>query len=116
MINTLSRIDYLASTGSTPWHRASALSKLLLAALLVALAVGVPSLGLLAAVYLTAWALALSSRLPARLILVAAGYPIVFSSLFLVSAWDGTWQTPVRLLLRPLSASLAAVWLVGTTP
>lgn len=116
MINVLSRIDHLASAGGTPWHRASALSKLALAAALIALAVGAPSLTLLIALYAFAWALALTSRLPARLIVLAAGYPIVFSGLFLLGAWDGTWQTPVRLLLRPLTASLVAVWLVGTTP
>jgi energy-coupling factor transporter transmembrane protein EcfT len=49
-------------------------------------------------------------------VLAAAGYPLVFSLLFIVGRWDATWQTPVRLLLRPLTASLTAVWLVGTTP
>ncbi len=116
MINTLARIDDFASAGHTPWHRASALSKLALAAALVGLAVFAPSLVLLAGLYLCAWTLALTARLPGRLVLVAAGYPLLFSSLFVLGAWDGTWQTPVRLWLRPLTASLAAVWLVGTTP
>jgi formate hydrogenlyase subunit 4 len=44
VINTLAQIDYLASAGRTPWHRASALSKLLLAAGLVLLAVFAPIL------------------------------------------------------------------------
>src|SRR5262245_14326046 len=48
MINTLARIDYLASTGGTNWHRASALTKLVLAGALVALAVFSRSLALLA--------------------------------------------------------------------
>ena len=34
-----------------------------------------------------------------------------------LASWgDGSWETPLRLVLRPLTASLAAVWLVGTTP
>ena len=116
MINTLSRIDYLASAGRTPWHRASALSKLILAAALIALAVFAPRLTLLAAVFVLAGALALSGGMPWRLVLIAAGYPALFSGLFIASAWDGSWQSPARILLRPLSASLTAVWLVGTTP
>jgi len=116
VINTLAQIDHVASAGRTPWHRASALSKLLLASGLVLLAVFAPSLRLLAGLYATAWALALSARLPWRLTLAASGYPLAFTLLFLLARWDGTAGTPLRLLLRPLTASLAAVWLVGTTP
>ena len=116
MINTLARVDQLASAGRSPWHRASAIAKLLLAAAIVTLAIAAPSVSLLAALYLVAATLALGARLPVRLILEAAGYPIVFSTLFVISTWDGTWRTPARLLLRPLTASLVAVWLVGTTP
>jgi len=116
VINTLAQIDYLASAGRTPWHRASALSKLLFAAGLVLLAVFAPSLWLLGGLYAVAWTLALTARLPWRLTLVASGYPVAFTLLFLLARWDGTAGTPLRLLLRPLTASLAAVWLVGTTP
>ena len=116
MIGTLAQIDYLASAGRTPWHRASALGKLLLALATVMVAVLAPSLRLLLALHALVWALVLTSRLPARLVVAAAGYPLLFSALFVVSQWDGTWQTPLRLGLRPLTASLAAVWLVGTTP
>ncbi|OGF16346.1 MAG: hypothetical protein A2W00_09190 [Candidatus Eisenbacteria bacterium RBG_16_71_46] len=115
-MHIISQIDYLASAGTTPWHRASALSKLLLAAGLVGLAVFSPSLALLAALQLVAWTLALTSRLPGRLVAAAAGYPLLFSTLFILASWDGSWQTPARLLLRPLTASLSMVWLVGTTP
>ena len=116
MINTLARIDYAASAGGTPWHRASGLSKLLLAAGLVGLAVFAPSLSLLVVLHACAWTLALTSRVPARVVMVASGYPLLFSVLFAAASWDGTWGAPLRLLLRPLTASLTAVWLVGTTP
>jgi cobalt/nickel transport system permease protein len=116
VIHTLSRVDWYASAGGTVWHRASALAKLLLAATLVALALAAPSLRLLGALFACALLLAATSRLPVRLVLAAAGYPVLFSVLFLLSAWDGTWNTPLRLLARPITASLTAVWLVGTTP
>ena len=116
MIGTLAQIDYLASAGRTPWHRASALGKLVLALAILAVAVFAPTLRLLVAVHALTWVLVLTSRLPARLVMAAAGYPLVFAALFIASQWDGSWQTPLRLGLRPLTASLAAVWLVGTTP
>jgi cobalt/nickel transport system permease protein len=116
MIPTLAQIDYLASTGRTPWHRASAMGKLLLALAILIVAVFAPGLRLLVAVHGLTWILVLTSRLPGRLVAAAAGYPLLFSVLFIASQWDGTWQTPVRLGLRPLTSSLAAVWLVGTTP
>ncbi len=116
MIEVLTRIDLIASAGRTPWHRASALAKLLLAAGLVMLAVFAPTLRLLLALHLLVWALVLTSRLPALLTLAAAGYPLAFSLLFVIARWDGTWRTPLTLVARPLTASLAAVWLVGSTP
>lgn len=116
MIGVLPQIDYLASTGRTPWHRATALGKLILAFAVLALVVFAPSLRLLIAVHALVWVLVLSGRLPARLVVAAAGYPLLFAALFVVSRWDATWQTPLRLVLRPLTASLTAVWLVGTTP
>ncbi len=116
MIEVLTQIDYFASAGRTPWHRASAIAKLALAMTLVLLAVFAPTLRLLVALHALAWTLALTSRLPARLMAAAAFYPLAFSLLFVIGRWDGTWQTPLILVLRPLTASLTAVWLVGTTP
>ena len=116
MIDALSQIDFLASANGSVWHRASALGKLGLMGGLVLLAVFTPSLRLLFAVHLVAWLLAGTSRVPLRLLAAAAGYPLFFSVLFAAATWDGTWEAPLRLVLRPLTASLGAVWLVSTTP
>jgi cobalt/nickel transport system permease protein len=116
MIELLTRLDFYASAGRTPWHRASALAKLLLAAALVGLAVAAPGVTLLSVVHLVAWVLALTSGLPLRLVLGAASYPLAFSLLFVIGRWDGTFVTPVALVLRPVTAGLVAVWLAGTTP
>ncbi|MEO5616460.1 MAG: CbiQ family ECF transporter T component [Candidatus Eisenbacteria bacterium] len=116
MIGTLAQMDLLANAGRSPWHAASARSKLLLAAGLVLLAVLAPSRTLLGALFALALTLALSGRLPLRLVMLAAGYPLIFVALFVISHWDGTWATPARLILRPLTCSLTAVWLMGTTP
>ncbi len=116
MIHTLAQIDLVANAGRSPWHRASGLAKLLLVAALIGLAVFAPSLPLLVALYAIAWVLVLSARLPGRLVVAAAFYPVGFALLFVMARWDGTWRTPALILARPLVAGLAAVWLVGTTP
>ncbi len=116
MINALAQIDLHANGDRSPWHAASALAKLLLAAALVALAIAAPGVRLQVALYLFAWALALTARVPLRLLVAAASTPILFALLFVIARWDGTWVTPAQLVLRPLTAALTAVWLVATTP
>jgi len=116
VIGVLSQIDYRASAGRTPWHRAAALSKLVLALALVACAIAAPGLHMLLAMHAVAWLLVLTCGLPPALLVAAAGYPLVFSVLFVIGRWDGTWATPAMLLLRPITASLTAAWLTGTTP
>jgi cobalt/nickel transport system permease protein len=116
MINTIAGIDYHASAGRTLWHRASALTKLLLAALLIGCVVFTPSLRLLIVLHAVAWILALSGRVPFRLLRAAAGYPLLFCAVLAIATWNGHWIMPLRLVLRPLTASLTAVWLVATTP
>jgi cobalt/nickel transport system permease protein len=116
VINVLARIDHLASGGGTVWHRAAALTKLLLAAAIVTLAVATPSLAVLAALYGVAGALVLASRVPPRIAAVAALYPVVFVAMFVIASWDGSWRDAARMALRPLTSALAALWLVATTP
>lgn len=116
MVDVISAIDHHASSGASPWHDASAMGKLVVAAGVVAIAVATHSVMLLVAVHVLAWLLVAGSRLPARLALAAAGYPLPFLTLFVVSRWDGTVGTPLALALRPLTASVTAAWLVGTTP
>lgn len=116
MINTFAQIDYLASSGRSPWHHASALGKLLLAGLVVMLAVFTTSWMLLLTLLVTVLTLCLSARLPTRLILAAAAAPFFFSFVFIVATWAGTPYGPFMRMMRPMVASLIAVWLVGTTP
>ncbi len=116
MLDVIGRVDLAAASGGTVWHRASALGKLGLAALLVLLAVFTGSLPLLVSLHLLAWTLALTSRLPLRVTAAMLGYPLVFTAVFAVARWDGTLATPLLLVLRPTTACLSAAWLVATTP
>ena len=116
MINTFAQIDFLASAGRSPWHRASALTKLLLTGLYVALAVVTPSWGVLAVLLVTALALCASAQVPGRLMLAAVTTPFLFSLIFVSAHFRTDWDDPLILFARPIVASLTAVWLVSTTP
>jgi len=116
MINTFAQIDHLASSGRSPWHRASALAKLLMVLVYVGLAVATPSWGVLVALLATVLVLCASARVPGRLVLAAASTPILFSLIFVLAHVRTDWDEPLVLFARPMVASLAAVWLVSTTP
>lgn len=116
MINTLAQIDYFASAGRSPWHQASALTKLVLVLSIIAIAVFSSKWAVLLALLATALVMATTAGLPVRLVLVAASSPLLFSLVFALARWHGDWHEMLPLLLRPVIASLAALWLVGTTP
>lgn len=116
MNSDIAIVDLWASSGRSLWHRASALTKLaFVAAVLFAVLTTREPLGLagLAALMLACLA---SARVPLGPALLLGLYPVLFSSLFVLSRWDGTWSTPVLLILRALTSSLSAVLLVATTP
>ncbi len=116
MINTFAQIDQYASAGHTAWHRSSALSKLLLTVVTIGVAVFTPAWGALAAMLAIAATLALTARLPLKLVGLAATTPLFFAALWLVSRW-GTAPAEIAVTaLRPVVASVVALWLVGTTP
>jgi len=116
MINTFAQIDFLASAGRSPWHRASALTKLLLAGVFVGVAVITPSWAVLLAMLAGAVVLTFSARMPAGLIAAAASTPVLFAAIFVFAHWSGDPRAALVLAMRPVIASLTALWLVGTTP
>jgi len=116
VINTFAQIDHLASAGRSVWHRASALPKLLLAAVYVGLAVGTPSWGVLLVLLATVLGLCVSARVPRQLALAAASAPLLFSAIFVLAHARTDWVQPLVLIARPMVASLTAVWLVSSTP
>ena len=116
MINTFAQVDYLASAGRSVWHRASALTKLVAASAAVFAAVFVPGWLALVVLLATAIALTISAQLPPRLILAAATTPVLFALIFVAASWHGDLLAAAVLGMRPIVASLVALWLVGTTP
>src|SRR5262245_2718508 len=116
MTNTFAQIDHLASAGDSPWHRSSALLKLLLALTYVGLAVATPSWGVLVTLLCTLLAMCVSARAPLKLMLAAAATPFLFAFIFVIAHVRADWDEPLVLFARPMVASLTAVWLVITTP
>jgi cobalt/nickel transport system permease protein len=116
VINTFAQVDYIASAGVTVWHRASAVTKLAAAAAVVGGAVFAPSWAGLAVLLATVVAMVITARLPARLILAAVTAPLLFAVLFAVASWNGSLAHAAALAMRPVIASVVALWLVGTTP
>jgi cobalt/nickel transport system permease protein len=116
VINTFAQVDFLASAGRSVWHRASALTKLLTALVAVGAAVFVPGWLALAVLLATALALVVSAQMPPRLIFAAATTPVFFAFVFVLANWHGHVLEAVALGMRPVIASLIALWLVGTTP
>ena len=116
MSNDLARVDLWASGGRSVWHRASALSKMLFVAVTLGVVLCAHSLGFVAAVYAGLCLLVILSGVPLGAAVMLGLYPVLFSGVYLLSRWDGTWTLPALLLLRSLASSLLAVLLVSTTP
>ncbi len=116
MINTFAQIDQYASAGHTAWHRSSALSKLLLTLATIGVAVFTHAWPALVALLAIAATLALSARLPIRLVTLAATTPLFFAVLWLLTRWGAPPAEIAVTALRPVVASVIALWLVGTTP
>jgi energy-coupling factor transporter transmembrane protein EcfT len=74
------------------------------------------ALPFVAGVYVGLCALVVLAGVPLGAAMLLGLYPVLFSGLYLLSRWDGTWTLPALLLLRSLTSSLLAVLLVSTTP
>jgi len=109
-------IDYWSTSGRSMLHRAGPAAKLTMAACFVAAVVITHHVALLAAVYALCVGLLVSARVPAPKVMLIASYPALFALIFVISEWDGTWQTPALVFGRALAAALALVTLLVTTP
>jgi cobalt/nickel transport system permease protein len=109
-------IDYWAQSGQSRWHQASALAKMVGTALTIAAVVLSGDVFVLVAIYLLLAAVVAGTRLDTRRILLIAAYPGLFAVLFALSRWDGDWLTPATIMAKALTAALATVLLIVTTP
>ena len=111
----LAQIDQWAVGGSSVWHRASALSKLISTALYIAAIVTARDwrvvLGLYAALVLAV----AFTRLPVFKIALIGAYPAVFTIFFAISQRGGI-EIVLLILARALAAAMAMLLLITTTP
>lgn len=109
-------IDYWATSGTSPLHRASALSKLISAGLLIAAVIVTRDIFLLLAIYLVVAAGVALARLPILRVLTIAAYPAIFALLFAASRWTGSLLGPLLILGKAVTAAAIMVALITTTP
>ncbi|HEX2922854.1 MAG TPA: energy-coupling factor transporter transmembrane component T [Chloroflexota bacterium] len=112
----ISTLDLWATSGRSPLHRASALSKVVAALLVIAAIVAAQDLFVLLAIYLVLVAGVLTSRLPTLRVLSLAAYPALFALLFAVSAWNGSLLDPLLIITRAVTAATTMLLLIVTTP
>lgn len=111
----LAQIDQWAAAGTSAWHRASALGKLAGTALLIAAVVTASDWRLLVILYAAILAALASARLPVFRIALIGAYPAVFTILFAISQTGG-WNVVLLIFARALTAALAMLLLITTTP
>jgi cobalt/nickel transport system permease protein len=112
----IATLDYWAISGRSVLHRASPLSKVIAALLVIAAVVTVQDLFVLVSIYLVLVAGVLISRLPAIRVLSLAAYPALFALLFAASEWNGSLLGPLLVIVRAVTAATTMLLLIVTTP
>lgn len=108
-------IDSLASSGKSPFHMASALSKLFfVAAVIFAVLVSNDSTTILAIFILLIVLISLFG-LPTTKLLFMTSYMVIFAALFAFSGLDAFGATPATIILKASTAALALLTLFATT-
>ena len=109
-------LDYWATTGRGWLHRVPAWAKLLWLAGVVAALVLVYDFVFYAALYALLLATLFTSRLPARRILVASAYPLVFLVLVFLSVRGIELFAVLYFAVRVMAVTLTVLLIVATTP
>lgn len=111
----LAVVDTSAVRGGSFLHRTAPASKLAALALVLAAVVVSWNALVVLALALALSALVIACRLPARAVFGLAAYPAVFAAVFaFASAPD--WLTATVIVLKAVTAALAALTVVFTTP
>jgi energy-coupling factor transporter transmembrane protein EcfT len=108
-------VDLSATTGTSGLHRASPLTKLAAFALVLTATVAQQNAFVVLGIALLLISLVLGSRLRAGLVFSLAAYPGLFALVFAFAAAP-EWLTGALFVLKAMTAALAAVTLIATTP
>lgn len=109
-------IDNIAYKRTSPFHKASVISKLFLSALIIATVVISANPWVLLFSLLALMAIMYFSQLPVRQLLAFAGYALFFSLIFALSSFSGSFLVTVVVVEKALLAAVSLIMLVSTTP
>lgn len=108
-------VDRSATRGRSPLHRVAPVTKLLAFMLVLAAVVLTTNVLVLLGLALTLTGIGWALRLPRRTLLSLAAYPGLFAAIFAFAASAG-WLGGALVVLKAITAALAAVMLLLTTP
>lgn len=111
----IGRIDAAATRGTSALHAATPRVKLLAFALVLGAVVASTNVLVVLAIALSLAAAVVAMKLPWRAIFGLAAYPGIFAALFAFAAAPG-WLATGLIVAKAVTAALAAVMLVFTTP
>lgn len=111
----IGRVDVSATHGTSALHRTAPVAKLVAFALVLGAVVITANVLVLAGVLLALVAVTLGHRLPARPMFALAAYPGLFAGLFAFAA-SAELLSGAVIVLKAVTAALAAVLLMFTTP
>lgn len=111
----IGRVDASATRGSSALHRTAPVPKLVAFVALLAAVVLSTNVLVLAGIVMALSAIAIGHRLPLRPLFALAAYPGVFAAVFAFAA-SADALSGALIVLKAVSAALAAVLLMFTTP
>lgn len=111
----IGRVDISATRGRSALHRTAPVAKLVAFAAIVAAVVLSANVLVLAGVALALAGIALGHRLPVRTMFALAAYPGIFAAVFAFAA-SADLLSAALIVLKAVTAALAAVLLMFTTP
>lgn len=112
----LAEMDYMASNGTSLFHRASVPYKMLMTLCFLGVVISssnVISLGILIAVLLILY---LMARVRFKEILHLLLYPVFFSLLFAAFRFQESWTSGLLIMFKGIGAALVTLFLLATTP
>lgn len=111
----LADIDYLAFRGNSLWHKASALSKIIFAAVVVSAVVVTQKLFHLVLTLSFLLGLLLMAGVPLTKFGHLLFFPAFLGSIFAFSGISGSWWQVVLVIIKSVTAASALLLLIATT-
>lgn len=109
-------VDYIANHGESFLHRITPFSKIIFVGLVISSFMFTNDLILLISIYLFLLSVVILIKLPFLRVVSAASYPAIFALLFVIASWNGNWIRGGVIIFKALSAALAMVLLIVSTP